>query len=218
MVMGNTQYIPWIMSIVRARLYLVVVGIHRFVYICQVYFTGNQTITSSSRKLPWRVWVNKLHASTNPSPPSAAYMRLWIGSALVQIMACRLFGAKPLSKPIPGYCQLDLYEQTSVKFYKNSKVSIHKNTFEYIVCKIAAILSQGRWANYHNEYKQYKQNKACFYVSWTLFPNTNPLSDEACFITILNEDYSILLDINNSILLDKNSILNDTRSISKAYQ
>ena len=30
-------------------------------------------------------------------PPSATYMRQWIGSALVQIMACRLFGAKPLS-------------------------------------------------------------------------------------------------------------------------
>ena len=34
------------------------------------------------------------------SPPSAAYMRLWIGSALVQIMACRLFGAKSLSEPL----------------------------------------------------------------------------------------------------------------------
>ena len=40
-------------------------------------------------------------------PPSAAYMRHWIGSALVQIMACRLFGAKPLSKPMLGYCHLD---------------------------------------------------------------------------------------------------------------
>ena len=41
------------------------------------------------------------------SPPSAAYMRQWIGSALVQIMACRLFGAKPLSKPRLDYIQLD---------------------------------------------------------------------------------------------------------------
>ena len=31
-------------------------------------------------------------------------------------MACRLFGAKPLSKPMLGYCQLDHQEQTSVKF------------------------------------------------------------------------------------------------------
>ena len=52
----------------------------------------------------------------NSSPPSAAYRRQWIGSALVHIMACRLFGAKPLSKPMLGYCQLDPIEQTSVKF------------------------------------------------------------------------------------------------------
>ena len=46
-------------------------------------------------------------AMSYPSPPSAAYMRQWIGPALVQIMACRLFGAKPLSKPMLDYCQLD---------------------------------------------------------------------------------------------------------------
>ena len=39
----------------------------------------------------------------NSSPPSVAYMRQWIRSALVQIMSCRLFGAKPLSKPMLGY-------------------------------------------------------------------------------------------------------------------
>ena len=44
----------------------------------------------------------------NSSPPSAVYVRQWIGWALVQIIACRLFGAKPLSKPMLGYCQLDL--------------------------------------------------------------------------------------------------------------
>ena len=40
--------------------------------------------------------------TTHPTPPSAAYMRGWIGWAMVQIMACRLFGAKPLSKQMPG--------------------------------------------------------------------------------------------------------------------
>ena len=42
----------------------------------------------------------------NSSPPNNAYMRQWIGSALVQIMACRLFGAKLLSKPLLGCYQL----------------------------------------------------------------------------------------------------------------
>ena len=39
-------------------------------------------------------------------PPSAAYAWEWIGSALVQIMACRLFDAKPSSIATLGYCQL----------------------------------------------------------------------------------------------------------------
>ena len=52
----------------------------------------------------------------NSSPPNAAYIRQWIWPALVQIMACRLFGAKPLSKPMPRFCQLGPWEQTSVKF------------------------------------------------------------------------------------------------------
>ena len=56
------------------------------------------------------------HILINSSPPSAAYMRQLIGSALVQVMACRLFGDKPLPEPMLEYCQLDPNEQTSVKF------------------------------------------------------------------------------------------------------
>ena len=41
------------------------------------------------------------------SPLSAAYMRRWTGSALVQVMACHLFGAKPLPWPILTYSQFD---------------------------------------------------------------------------------------------------------------
>ena len=42
-------------------------------------------------------------------------MRQWIMAALVQMMARRLYGAKPLCKPMMGYFQLDHWEQTSVK-------------------------------------------------------------------------------------------------------
>ena len=40
----------------------------------------------------------------NTLRPSDAYMRRWTGSSLVQIMACRLFGTKPLSEPMLEYC------------------------------------------------------------------------------------------------------------------
>ena len=57
----------------------------------------------------------------NSSPPSAAYMRHWIGSELVQIMACCLFSTKPLSKSMLSCCQLDPQEQPSMRFYSNYK-------------------------------------------------------------------------------------------------
>ena len=47
-------------------------------------------------------------------PPSAAYIHQWTGSSLVRVMACRLFGAKPLPEPMLVYCQLDSWEQVTV--------------------------------------------------------------------------------------------------------
>ena len=48
--------------------------------------------------------------------PRVAYMRQWPRPSLVQIMACRLLGAKPLSEPMLTYCQLDHKEQNQVKY------------------------------------------------------------------------------------------------------
>ena len=53
---------------------------------------------------------------THLPPSSAAYIRQLTKSALVQEMACRLFGAKPLPEPMLAYRQLDSWEQISVKF------------------------------------------------------------------------------------------------------
>ena len=55
----------------------------------------------------------------------------WLGSALVQIMACHLCRAKPLSKPMLGYCQLDPYKQTHfseilIKIYNFSFMKKHR--------------------------------------------------------------------------------------------
>ena len=43
--------------------------------------------------------------NVNSSPHSAACMRRWIGSALLQIMVCRLFSTKPLSEQTFRYSQ-----------------------------------------------------------------------------------------------------------------
>ena len=57
----------------------------------------------------------------NLSPPSATYMRWWTGSALIQIMACRLDGTNPLSEPMLTISQLDPKKYISMKFYLKFK-------------------------------------------------------------------------------------------------
>ena len=70
----------------------------------------------------------------NSSTPSAAYMRGWTGSSLVQVMASRLFSA-PLPEPMVTYCQLDPRKNVILIF------SFKENVVEKVVCELAAILN-----------------------------------------------------------------------------
>ena len=81
----------------------------------------------------------------NSSRPSVTYMRQWIGSALVQIVACRLFGAKPLSKPMLVIVNWTLTNKLQWNFNQNTKLFIHENASQNIVCEMTANLSRGRW-------------------------------------------------------------------------
>ena len=56
-------------------------------------------------------------AGLNSSPSSVAYMRRWNGSALVQVMACRLDDTEPLSEPMVIYYQLEFKEHISMNVY-----------------------------------------------------------------------------------------------------
>ena len=57
-----------------------------------------------------------------------------------------IFGAKPLPESMLT-CQLDPYEQTSVNLNRNSKLFVHENASQNIVCELAATLSKGQWVN-----------------------------------------------------------------------
>ena len=71
-------------------------------------------------------------------------MRQWTGVALVQVMACRLFGAKPSPEPMLPYCQMDLCEQTFSEIWiKIWNFSFNKIAPAYVVCEMAAIMSMG---------------------------------------------------------------------------
>ena len=66
-------------------------------------------------------------------------------NSLVQIMACRLIGAKPLSKPMLGYSQLNKLQWA---INQNTKIFIQENALENVVWKIAAILSRPQYVKY----------------------------------------------------------------------
>ena len=72
----------------------------------------------------------------NSSPPRAAYKCQWTVSALVQIMACRLYGTKPLSEPMLDHYQLDPWEQSSVKFFL---IKIQNFSFMKMHVKISSV-------------------------------------------------------------------------------
>ena len=81
--------------------------------------------------------MKPLKAHINSLRPSDAYMRQYNIPALLQIMACRLFGAKPLSEPMLPYCQLDPKEHILVKFYSKLKI--------FLFTKIHLKMSPGKW-------------------------------------------------------------------------
>ena len=66
----------------------------------------------------------------NSSLPSAAYMHQGIGSALVQIVACHLFGAKPLSIPMLLFGPLigTSFSEILIKIQNSSFTKMHLKT------------------------------------------------------------------------------------------
>ena len=71
---------------------------------CHVNYIRNRNMWD-----PIKIYeATHVNSSPPPSPPSQYRIYASVNwSALVQIMACRIFGAKLLSKPTLGYYQLD---------------------------------------------------------------------------------------------------------------
>ena len=90
--------------------------------------------------------------NTHRGPNDAIWnCRTW--SALVQVMACRLFGTKPLPEPVLTY-SLSYISFSGTNFFEIwiNIQNFKENLFENVVCKIAAILSRPhcsmRWMFY----------------------------------------------------------------------
>ena len=85
--------------------------------------------------------ISVLSHPLNSFRPSDAYMRQQTGPSLLQI------SSKPLSEPMLNIVNYTLRKKHQRNVNQNTKLSIHENAFENIVCKIMAILSQPQCVN-----------------------------------------------------------------------
>ena len=100
--------------------------VNSLTYIC---CTGQQLVD--------RKWTLR-----NPSPPGVTYMRQWIGSALVQIMACRIFGVKSLATNVRTILIGPLGTNFSEILIEIHTFSFEKTDFKNVIYKMAKILSR----------------------------------------------------------------------------
>ena len=81
----------------------------------------------------------------------SAYCRIYASMNWInfgQVMACRLLDTKPLY--LTQCCIVDNYtlgHKLQGNLNQNTKLFIHENALENVVCEMAAILSRGRWVN-----------------------------------------------------------------------
>ena len=81
--------------------------------------------------------------SLHSSRPSDTYMRLYITPSLVQIMVCRLIGAKPLFESMLMVIWAPVEKKNSQwNLHQITKNVIEENAFEDVICKMADILYQ----------------------------------------------------------------------------
>ena len=83
----------------------------------------------------------------NSSPPSAAYMRQWIGSALAQIMACRHSAPSHYLNQCWVIVNWTVRNKLQWKLNGILSFSFKKMHLKMSSARMAAILSRGRWVN-----------------------------------------------------------------------
>ena len=124
-----------------------------------------------------------LYVVINSLRPSDAYWHQYNIPTLVQIMACRLFCAKPLSGPMLPYCQLESKEYISVKFF------IQGNANENVISETVAILSdthsvKPQWFNSLSQLVMHRCSSDCIIIG-----SANRLTpDRQQAITWTNDD------------------------------
>ena len=105
-----------------------------------IHFIKGHDLTMDERvRFFWEYNSNRISFKKKEHLHSTASM---LNNVLVQIIACRLFGTKQLSKPMYGYCLLTLGIKF-LNFNQNTKFIIHEKAYGVIVCQNGGHFVQG---------------------------------------------------------------------------
>ena len=112
-------------------------------------------------------------------------------------MACLLFSTKPYINQCWVIVKWTLGNKLQWNLNQNTKFFIHENASEYIVCKMATILSRGRWVNRspahgviyginrshpHTQYWQIPSPTGIFYKLFAWIDQACPVHSDKQFI------------------------------------
>ena len=96
----------------------------------------------------------------NQSPLSAAYMPRWNGTALLQVLACHQFGAKPLPEPMLTNCQFHPYLGTN---FSEIQIEIQNLSFMKMHLKMLSV----KWQPFCPEGYELRLITHPFYITST---------------------------------------------------
>ena len=83
------------------------------------------------------------HMPINSSLPCATYIGQWTVLILLQVIACHLFGIKPLPEPTMIHCQLEPEKKLQWNLNQTTKIFLLEN----VVCEVVTISSWGSCVN-----------------------------------------------------------------------
>ena len=139
----------------------------------------------------WYIFVNArawnccilCFSSLRPSEAHTHHLNI---STLLQIMAFRLFGAKPLSETMRPYCQLDPEEHISINFIQISKFSFKEIHSKLSSAKVAAIFPGFNVLTLH----LLEYSSTTVSISWVLMPG--PITSQDRWFHMFHEEPFLL--------------------------
>ena len=111
--------LPWTLRGKNTAIYRERTVYGAFTVCMKTWVPGHGYIRTSHKHCTMYLYSHALECCLRQSKLIEAEWRMYASvnlSSLVQIKACRLVGAKPLSEPMLHYHQFDLYEHFSMKY------------------------------------------------------------------------------------------------------